>query len=35
VVGEDPGEDARHFRVTETGVTLITQEMVDKWSATR
>lgn len=35
VVGEDPVEDARHFRVTETGVTLITQDMVDTWSAAR
>ncbi len=35
VVGEDPVEDARHFRVTETGVTLITQEMVNKWQAAR
>jgi glucose-1-phosphate adenylyltransferase len=29
VVGEDPVEDARHFRVTENGVTLITQKMID------
>ncbi len=35
VVGEDPVEDARFFRVSERGVTLITQAMVDKWSAAR
>jgi len=35
VVGEDPVEDGRHFRVTETGVTLITQEMVNNWLAAR
>jgi glucose-1-phosphate adenylyltransferase len=29
VVGEDPEEDARWFRVTEGGVTLITQDMLD------
>ncbi len=29
VVGEDPKEDARHFRVTDEGVTLITQDMLD------
>jgi glucose-1-phosphate adenylyltransferase len=29
VVGEDPEEDARWFRVTEGGVTLITQPMLD------
>ncbi|MEM8787647.1 MAG: glucose-1-phosphate adenylyltransferase [Pseudomonadota bacterium] len=33
VVGDDPTEDGTYFRVTETGVTLITQAMVDKWSA--
>lgn len=33
VVGEDPEEDAKFFNVSETGVTLINQEMVDKWSA--
>jgi glucose-1-phosphate adenylyltransferase len=33
VVGEDPVEDARYFRVTDNGVTLITKEMIDKWSA--
>ncbi|HMA14213.1 MAG: glucose-1-phosphate adenylyltransferase [Bacteroidota bacterium] len=29
VVGEDPEEDARRFRVTKGGVTLITQKMID------
>ena len=29
VVGEDPEEDARHFRVSKGGVTLITQPMID------
>ena len=29
VVGEDPAEDARRFRVTNGGVTLITQTMID------
>ncbi|MEM0949430.1 MAG: glucose-1-phosphate adenylyltransferase [Pseudomonadota bacterium] len=29
VVGEDPEEDAKWFRVTDTGVTLITQKMLD------
>ena len=29
VVGEDPEEDAKRFRVTEGGVTLITQPMID------
>jgi glucose-1-phosphate adenylyltransferase len=29
VVGEDPEEDARHFRVSKGGVTLITQAMID------
>ncbi len=33
IVGEDPTEDAKHFRVSGKGVTLITQAMVDKWSA--
>lgn len=33
VVGEDPVEDARWFRVTDTGVTLITQDMLDKKAA--
>lgn len=29
VVGDDPEEDARHFRVTANGVTLVTQNMID------
>ncbi len=29
VVGEDPAEDARRFRVTEGGISLITQPMLD------
>ncbi|MHA6344844.1 glucose-1-phosphate adenylyltransferase [Roseivivax sp. CAU 1761] len=33
VVGEDPEEDAKWFRVTEGGVTLITQKMLDKRAA--
>jgi glucose-1-phosphate adenylyltransferase len=33
VVGEDPTEDARWFRVTDTGVTLITQDMLDRRDA--
>lgn len=33
VVGEDPEEDARWFRVTEDGVTLITQDMLDRREA--
>ena len=33
VVGEDPIEDAKHFRVTGRGVTLITQDMIEKMSA--
>jgi glucose-1-phosphate adenylyltransferase len=35
VVGEDPTEDAKWFRVSERGVTLITQSMVDRWAAAR
>jgi glucose-1-phosphate adenylyltransferase len=35
VVGEDPGEDARWFRVSEGGVVLITQEMLDARAAAR
>ncbi len=35
VVGEDPEEDAKFFRVTEKGTTLITQKMIDAWQATR
>ncbi len=30
VVGEDPEQDARRFRVSEGGVTLVTQPMLDK-----
>ena len=33
VVGEDPVEDAKFFRVTDSGVTLITEPMVDAWKA--
>lgn len=33
VVGEDPAEDGKFFRVTEKGTTLITQNMIDAWSA--
>ncbi len=33
VVGEDPEEDAKFFRVTERGTTLITSEMVAAWEA--
>ena len=33
VVGEDPSEDAKWFRVTERGITLITQDMLDKRAA--
>ena len=33
VVGEDPHEDAKWFRVSEGGVTLITQDMLDKRAA--
>lgn len=33
VVGEDPVEDAKHFRITEKGVTLITKPMIEKWKA--
>ena len=33
VVGEDPEEDKRWFRVTDTGITLITQEMLDRRAA--
>ncbi len=35
VVGEDPEEDAKWFRVSEKGVTLITQAMLDARSAAR
>ncbi|GGG60840.1 glucose-1-phosphate adenylyltransferase [Salipiger pallidus] len=33
VVGEDPVEDAKWFRVTDNGVTLITQRMLDRREA--
>ena len=33
IVGEDPTEDAKWFRVTERGITLITQDMLDKRTA--
>jgi glucose-1-phosphate adenylyltransferase len=33
VVGEDPDLDARRFRRTEQGITLITQPMIDKLNA--
>ncbi|MEL6167145.1 MAG: glucose-1-phosphate adenylyltransferase [Pseudomonadota bacterium] len=33
VVGEDPDEDAKWFRVTETGVTLITKRMIEERAA--
>ncbi|CAM2999881.1 glucose-1-phosphate adenylyltransferase [Paracoccus aminovorans] len=35
VVGEDPEEDAKWFRVTEGGVTLITQDMLDRREASK
>ena len=35
VVGEDPTEDAKFFRISEKGTTLITQPMIDKWVASR
>ena len=35
VVGEDPVEDAKWFRVTERGTTLITQAMLDKRAASK
>ena len=35
VVGEDPIEDAKHFRVTGRGVTLITQDMIEKMTAAK
>lgn len=34
VVGEDPHEDAKWFRVTDRGITLITQDMLNKRAAT-
>jgi len=33
VVGEDPEEDAKWFRVSDNGVTLITQDMLDRRAA--
>ncbi len=33
VVGEDPVLDAKHFRVSEGGITLITGDMIDRWLA--
>jgi len=33
VVGEDPVQDAKFFRVSEKSTALITQTMVDKWEA--
>ncbi len=33
VVGEDPDKDKKFFRVTDTGVSLITQPMVDAWES--
>ncbi|MEL7132814.1 MAG: glucose-1-phosphate adenylyltransferase [Pseudomonadota bacterium] len=33
VVGEDPTEDAKFFRVSEKGATLITKPMVEAWQA--
>jgi glucose-1-phosphate adenylyltransferase len=35
VAGEDPVEDGRRFHVSEGGVTLITQEMIDRLAAGR
>jgi len=35
VVGEDPGEDGKFFRVTEKDTVLITQPMIEKWAAAR
>ena len=35
VVGEDPTEDAKWFRVTDRGTTLITQPMLDKRAASK
>ncbi|MDJ1006898.1 MAG: glucose-1-phosphate adenylyltransferase [Paracoccaceae bacterium] len=34
-VGEDPEEDAKWFRVTDSGVTLITQNMLDRRAAAK
>jgi glucose-1-phosphate adenylyltransferase len=35
VVGKDPIEDEKWFRRTETGIVLITQPMIDAWSAAK
>jgi glucose-1-phosphate adenylyltransferase len=35
VVGHDPEEDAKWFRVSEGGVTLITKSMMDRWTAAK
>lgn len=35
IVGEDPIEDSKFFRVSEKGTTLITQPMVDAWEAAK
>jgi glucose-1-phosphate adenylyltransferase len=35
VVGEDPAFDNQWFRRTESGVTLITQPMIDNYLASR
>jgi glucose-1-phosphate adenylyltransferase len=35
VVGEDADEDAKWFRRTESGIVLITQEMLDRRAAAR
>ncbi len=34
IVGDDPVEDAKFFRVSDKGVTLITQDMLDRRAAT-
>ena len=33
VIGEDADDDARRFERTENGVTLVTQEMLDRLTA--
>ncbi|MEL6644351.1 MAG: glucose-1-phosphate adenylyltransferase [Pseudomonadota bacterium] len=35
VVGEDPDEDAKWFRVTDNGIALITQDMLDRRAASK
>ena len=32
VIGEDPEDDARRFRRTENGITLVTQQMLNRLS---